>query len=123
MTDQPERIPLGEIYSRQLDDVLDAWLAAVPADTEGWYDAGTFEPGDGPTLTAYTYLPPDPEPEPARQPALWNGRPIPGKCTIDGCPNQATSMLGYWDGGAPGVGTWQQQGRCPQHDLRIEPED
>lgn len=74
------------------------------------------------------------EPEPPRTPALWNGRPIPGKCTIDGCPYQATSMSGYWDGGEPGVGTWRQQGRCPQHetgtiyvdqitDVRIESED
>lgn len=83
--------------------------------SEGWYDAGTLDPGDGPTLTASTYLPPDPEPEPPREPARWDGRPIPGKCTIDGCPYQATSMYGYWDGGAPGQGTWRQQGRCPQH--------
>lgn len=56
------------------------------------------------------------EPEP-RQPVKWDGRPIPGRCTIAGCEYQATSMSGYWDGGAPGVGTWRQQGRCPQHET------
>jgi len=50
-----------------------------------------------------------------RMPARWDGRPFPGKCGYDDCPNQATSSYGHWDGGAPGVGTWQQRSRCDEH--------
>lgn len=74
----------------------------------------------GRTITTYTYLRSDPEPRSPRLPAKWDGRPTPGKCTIDGCPYQATSMYGYWDGGAPGKGTWRQHGRCPQHQTGTE---
>lgn len=73
------------------------------------------------------------EPEPPPRPAKWDGRPFPGKCSAEHCDNQATTASGYWDGGAPGQGTWHQTGRCPIHPhvyvdtiadirLNIEPE-
>lgn len=61
------------------------------------------------------YLPPDPEPERPRQPALWDGRPFPGKCDVDGCRYQATSAYAHWDGGAPGVGNFLHRARCDEH--------
>lgn len=48
-------------------------------------------------------------------PAVWDGRPFPGKCDVEGCPYQATWSFGYWDGGGPGLGTWRQKGRCDEH--------
>jgi hypothetical protein len=48
-------------------------------------------------------------------PARWDGRPFPGKCGYGDCPNQATTAYGYWDGGAPGAGTWRQRSRCNEH--------
>jgi hypothetical protein len=71
------------------------------------------------TIAYKRFLPPDPEPEPPRPPAKWDGRPFPGRCThtdnSEQCDNQATSSHGWWDGGAPGAGTWQQTGHCPIH--------
>jgi hypothetical protein len=47
--------------------------------------------------------------------ARWDGRPFPGKCTYNDCPNQASTSLGRWTGGAPGVGEWEHWGRCDEH--------
>ncbi|AUV60860.1 hypothetical protein I5J35_gp82 [Mycobacterium phage Rem711] len=84
---------------------------------------GRFEIPDDLTLTVTCphWAPADDRAEPPqRQPAKWDGRPFPGKCDVDDCDNQATNTVGYWDGGAPGAGTWHQHGRCPNHDPTME---
>jgi hypothetical protein len=50
-----------------------------------------------------------------RRPALWDGRPFPGRCGYGDCPNQATSAFGRWTGGGPGLGNWEQRSRCDEH--------
>ena len=51
----------------------------------------------------------------------WDGRMFPGRCTwcdpVTGeqCGNQAVSSVGWWDGGGPGLGEWQQSGSCVEH--------
>jgi hypothetical protein len=50
----------------------------------------------------------------------WDGRMFPGRCThLDDngnqCDNQAASSFSYWDGGAPGVGTFRQKANCDEH--------
>lgn len=56
-------------------------------------------------LTVHRWLPADREAEPLRQPIPWDRRPFPGRCDYrhNGirCGNQATSVMGFWDGGAP----------------------
>ncbi|MBU8834464.1 hypothetical protein [Mycolicibacterium goodii] len=84
---------------------------------------GRFEIPDDLTLTVTCphWAPAGDRAEPPqRQPAKWDGRPFPGKCDVDDCDNQATNTVGYWDGGAPGAGTWHQHGRCPNHDPTME---
>lgn len=90
------------------------WLGPQWQLTEGTWTI----PGGNPGLTVPVELwhaPTPNEPERRVMVAKWNGRPIPGKCTVESCDNQATSMSGHWDGGAPGQGAWHQTGRCPLH--------
>ncbi|WP_139170333.1 hypothetical protein [Mycolicibacterium fluoranthenivorans] len=74
---------------------------------------------EGLTIRYEGWLPPEPEPEPPRPPARWDGLAIPGRCTHveDGaqCDNQARSSMGWWDGGGPGLGTWHYKAWCPIH--------
>ena len=78
---------------------------------------------DGIEVTCHLWLSGD-EPEPPRRPAKWDGRPFPGRCDheADGvrCDNQARGSLSYWDGGAPGVGTFRQTGRCELHPYAMD---
>jgi hypothetical protein len=70
-------------------------------------------------VTDHRWLPADPEAEPPRQPMPWDRRPFPGCCDYrhNGirCGNQATSVMGYWDGGAPGAGEYHHRARCSEH--------
>jgi hypothetical protein len=49
------------------------------------------------------------------KPALWDGRPFPGPCDVEGCPYQAVWSIGRWTGGGPGLGEWERKGRCAEH--------
>ncbi len=70
-------------------------------------------------VTDHRWLPADPEAQPPRQPIPWDRRPFPGRCDHQHngvmCGNQATSVINYWDGGAPGAGQYHHRARCSVH--------
>lgn len=51
---------------------------------------------DSLSVTVNPWRPSESVEEPPRRPALWDGRPFPGKCDVGDCPNQATSAYAHY---------------------------